>query len=101
MPQPGWNNPDFEDYNFAHCNETNADERDDNGHCHGSDSDDTYGWWVRDHWHRGYAGTLHCCCDWTKTAGTVNWCDYRRKVSPSEVAPQSDSCRDANEGHSK
>ena len=23
------------------------------GHCHGSDSDETYGWWVRDHWFRG------------------------------------------------
>ena len=42
MPQPGWRNPDFVDYNFAHCNETDADYRDDNGHCHGSDTDDTY-----------------------------------------------------------
>jgi len=41
MPQPGWRNPDFVDYNFAHCNETDADYRDDNGHCHGSDTDDT------------------------------------------------------------
>ena len=37
---------------FAHCNATDADERDDDGHCHGSSDDSTFGWWVRDHWFR-------------------------------------------------
>mmetsp|Transcript_69393 Transcript_69393/g.190485 ORF Transcript_69393/g.190485 Transcript_69393/m.190485 type:complete len:400 (+) Transcript_69393:2-1201(+) len=95
MAQPGWANPHFNDNNFAHCNSSTADERDNDGHCHGSDSDSTYGWWVRDHWFRGYAGTLQCCCDWTLTRGLVNRCDYRKYVSPSELA----SCRDANEEH--
>jgi len=95
MEQPGWVNPQFNDNNFAHCNSSTADQRDNDGHCHGSDNDSTYGWWVRDHWFRGYAGTLHCCCDWTLTRGLVNRCDYRKYVSPSEL----DSCRDANEEH--
>jgi hypothetical protein len=85
----------FRDANFAHCNVSDADERDDDGHCHGSSADDTYGWWVRDHWFRGYAGTLHCCCDWRATAGLVNRCDYRRHVDEADVG----SCRDANERH--
>lgn len=38
---PTWQNPDFDDANFAHCNGTDADERDDDGHCHGSDVDST------------------------------------------------------------
>jgi hypothetical protein len=100
MPQSNWiPQGGFRDENFAHCNGTNADQRDNDGHCHGSSADDTYGWWVRDHWFRGYAGRLHCCCDWSATRGVVNRCDYRRHVDASEVAPQSDSCRDANEGH--
>jgi len=103
VTQPGWMNGayprEYGDKNFAHCNATDADERDDDGHCHGSASDDTYGWWIRDHWFRGYAGTLHCCCDWQAVKGVVNRCDYRRHVDPSEVAPVSSSCRDANEDH--
>jgi len=96
MPQEGWRNGpagrEYGDKNFGHCNETGADEAS-VGHCHGSDADDAYGWWVRDHWFRGYAGTLHCCCDWQAVQGVVSNCDYRRRVLPEE-----DSCRDANEG---
>ena len=43
MEQPGWVNPQFNDNNFAHCNSSTADERDNDGHCHGSDTDNTYG----------------------------------------------------------
>lgn len=93
MRQDGWRNPDFVDYNFAHCNVSDADERDDGGHCHGSDDDSTYGWWIRDHWFRGYAGALTCSCDWGGTKGLVNRCDYRRYVSQKELP----KCRDANE----
>ena len=96
MPQSGWRNPDFTDYNFAHCNETDADERDDNGHCHGSDADDTYGWWTRDHWWRGYAGALTCTCNWKATEGLVNRCDFRRHVDQGRDLR---NCRDANEDH--
>lgn len=95
MEQTGWSNPDYSDRNFAHCNATDADERDNDGHCHGSDTDNVFGWWVRDHWFRGYAGTLHCCCDWETTKGLVNRCDYRKYVAESEL----DTCRDANEEH--
>lgn len=98
LPQDGWRNPDYSDMNFAHCNATDADERDNDGHCHGSDTDNVYGWWIRDHWFRGYAGTLHCCCDWELTKGLVNRCDYRKPInSPAELA----TCRDANEEHNK
>ena len=92
-PQAGWRNPEYD--NFALCSASDADERDDDGHCHGSDSDDTYGWWVRDHWWRGYAGELTCSCDWSKLEGLVNRCDYRRHVSADEAG----QCRDANERH--
>merc|ERR1712117_502687 len=58
------------------------------------------GWWVRDHWHRGYAGRLKCCCsapgsknNW-EPAGVVNRCDYRARVTVG-----ADNCRDANEDH--
>ena len=62
MPQPGWGDCSYGDCNFANCATPDADELDTDGHCHGSDDDSTYGWWVRDHWWRGYAGTLNCCC---------------------------------------
>lgn len=93
--QRGWTNPFYTDYNFAMCSTPNADEKDTDGHCHGSDADDTYGWWVRDHWFRGYAGTLHCCCGWDSLPGVVNRCDFRKSVDPLELA----LCRDANEQH--
>jgi len=93
--QPGWVNPRYTDYNFAMCTTPNADELDTDGHCHGSDADDTYGWWIRDHWFRGYAGTLHCCCGWDTLPGVVNRCDFRKSVSPAELP----TCRDANEEH--
>jgi len=96
-PQEGWKNPFYNDRNFAHCNTTDADERDNDGHCHGSDVDNVYGWWVRDHWFRGYAGSLHCCCDWNGLKGLVNRCDYRKYVSPTVL----ETCRDANEEHQK
>ena len=38
----------FRDANFAHCNRTDADESDTDGHCHGSDDDSTYGASLRD-----------------------------------------------------
>eukprot|EP00931_Biecheleriopsis_adriatica_P121364 TRINITY_DN96448_c0_g1_i1.p1 TRINITY_DN96448_c0_g1~~TRINITY_DN96448_c0_g1_i1.p1 ORF type:complete len:554 (+),score=64.73 TRINITY_DN96448_c0_g1_i1:75-1736(+) len=86
----------FPDSNFASCNQDLREgDHDEDGHCHGSDVDDTYGWWVRDHWHRNYAGKLKCCCDWNATIGVVNRCDYRKHVTP-EVLP---TCRDANEEH--
>jgi hypothetical protein len=97
IDQDGWSNPDYNDRNFAHCNATDADQRDNDGHCHGSDVDNVYGWWVRDHWFRGYAGTLHCCCDWEGVKGLTNRCDYRKEVKPFEL----DNCRDANEEHNK
>ena len=42
MPDDEWE-PEggFRDGNFAHCNASDADERDDDGHCHGSSYDDT------------------------------------------------------------
>ena len=86
----------FRDSNFAHCNRTNADESDADGHCHGSDGDETYGWWIRDHWFRGYAGRLTCCCDWNALKGLTNRCDYRRPVS---TGSDLQTCRDANEDH--
>merc|ERR1712019_159053 len=85
------------DWNFAHCNASNADESDRHGHCHGSDSDDVFGWWIRDHWFRGYTGTLHCCCDWQATRGLVNRCDYRKRITAKEL----NTCRDANEEHDR
>jgi len=97
MEQDNWHNPDFDDHNFAHCNASDADESDRDGHCHGSDANDVYGWWVRDHWFRGYAGTLHCCCGWGEAMnGIVNRCDYRKHVTPDAL----ETCRDANEEHS-
>ena len=95
MDQPGWVNEDYGDRNFEHCNVTDADEKDQGGHCHGSDTDNVYGWWVRDHWHRGYPGTLHCCCDWGAVKGVVNRCDYRKPITADEQK----TCRDANEEH--
>ena len=62
MPQPGWGDCSYGDCNFANCATPDADELDTDGHCHGSDDDSTYGWWVRDHHFRGYTGTLNCCC---------------------------------------
>lgn len=91
---PGMSAGDFPDSNFASCNQSDTDH-DRDGHCHGSDVDDTYGWWIRDHWHRNYAGSLKCCCDWKATIGVVNRCDYRKHVSPSVRL----NCRDANEEH--
>lgn len=95
--QPGFINPDGleTDLNFAHCNATDADYRDNDGHCHGSNDDSTYGWWVRDHWFRGYASKMECCCDWGAVRGLTNRCDMRRFV-PEEMAGE---CRDANEDH--
>jgi len=45
------------DLNFGYCNLTEAIEDpgyDRSGHCHGSDDESTYYWWVRDHWYRQY-----------------------------------------------
>jgi len=82
----------FPDSNFAFCPQNDHDR---DGHCHGSDEDDVYGWWVRDHWHRNYAGKVKCCCGWESSAGVANRCDYRKKVTPAVLK----NCRDANEEH--
>ena len=95
IDEKGWANKDYNDRNFGHCNTTSNSETDQNGHCHGSDVDNVYPWWIRDHWHRGYTGTLHCCCDWSGLKGLVNRCDYRKEVKPNALA----KCRDANEEH--
>ncbi|EOD26604.1 hypothetical protein EMIHUDRAFT_435121, partial [Emiliania huxleyi CCMP1516] len=87
MPQPGWGDCSYGDCNFANCATPDADELDTDGHCHGSDDDSTYGWWVRDHHFRGYTGTLNCCCGWgAPMYGVVNRCDYRKPVSEAEVS---------------
>jgi len=82
----------FPDSNFAFCPQNDHDR---DGHCHGSDKEDVYGWWVRDHWHRNYAGKVKCCCGWESSAGVANRCDYRKKVTPAVLK----NCRDANEEH--
>jgi len=93
------------DVNFGHCNTTDAFKGwgyDQDGHCHGSSKDNTYYWWMRDHWHRRYNGQLRCCCGWADDssanpmyAGRIgNRCDYRRQVTESENISK---CRDANE----
>jgi len=99
VDQPGHRMPGagpgirFPDNNFHFCA---ADDDAHIGHCHGSDAEDTYGWWVRDHWHRNYAGKLRCCCDWEGgTTGYVDRCDYRKHVTPQVLK----NCRDANEEH--
>ena len=93
------------DLNFGYCNTTDGFEDagfDRSGHCHGSNDDSTYYWWVRDHWFRGYNGHLRCCCNWDSgsmplTDGKIaNRCDFRRLVPESEDVSQ---CRDANEDH--
>lgn len=94
------------DLNFGYCNTTegfNDQGYDKSGHCHGSDNDSTYYWWMRDHWFRGYNGRLRCCCGWYQggadpvTQGRItNRCDYRRLVVDEDDAS---SCRDANEDH--
>lgn len=96
--QPGIQPGSFPDSNFVHCNHSSSDEpwQDTDGHCHGSDVDNVYPWWIRDHWHRNYAGRLKCCCDLAATTGIVNRCDYRKYVAPGDLA----TCRDANEEHS-
>jgi len=88
------------DLNFGYCNGTGYDEPgyDQDGHCHGSSYDDTFGWWARDHWFRGYKGKLDCCCGWRTDQslhGFVNRCDYRKHVKPEDLK----QCRDANEEH--
>ena len=94
------------DVNFGYCNQTGGFEDpgyDRDGHCHGSDADSTYYWWMRDHWFRQYNGHLRCCCNWETgsdplTAGRItNRCDYRKELQPGENT----SCRDANEEHNK
>jgi len=96
LPDPAHDLGIERDWNFNHCNATRYG--DSAGHCHGSDSQDTYYWWVRDHWHRNYAGRLHCCCGWgaeSSMVGVVSRCDYRALLQPGE----NEKCRDANEDH--
>jgi len=111
--EDGWDNIGLRaDYNFGHCNSTENFEdagTDKDGHCHGSSYDNTYYWWIRDHWHRQYNGRLRCCCGWYSNTATpeispeplyngriANRCDYRRLVTPTEDVSK---CRDANEDH--
>lgn len=88
----------FREANFYHCNKTATPGEDSveasDGHCHGGIHDSVYGWFVRDHWFRGYAGTLHCCCNYGATKGVVNSCDVRRPVPEAE---QKKGCTDPNE----
>lgn len=97
------------DYNMGHCNSTDGFESEDfydgDGHCHGSSKDNTYYWWVRDHWFRQYNGHVRCCCGWYKSEDypyavhsrrITNRCDYRRQLPKSEDETK---CRDANEEH--
>jgi len=113
VPQKNWLNPSaehmkgdpkhdkgmFRESNFYHCNRKIAHPKEmegwADGHCHGGLTDDSYGWWLRDHWFRGYAGTLHCCCDYGAVKGVVNSCDIRRHVS--EADSKSGKCTDPNE----
>jgi len=107
MPEDNW--PPIAltgDVNFGHCNTTDGlgdPGYDQDGHCHGSDVDDTYYWWVRDHWHRQYNGRLRCCCGWEEGGSQplysrriANRCDFRRKVLDET---DRENCRDANEDH--
>jgi hypothetical protein len=83
------------DYNAHHCNNTEAP---DDLHCHGGSVDETYYWWVRDHWFRQYNGRLRCCCgyDALRTERRItNRCDYRRLIQRGGA----NECRDANEDH--
>ena len=48
------NNSRFEDGEYSY-DEAGNDE----GHCHGSYDDGTYGWWFRDHWFRGCRHPCH------------------------------------------
>lgn len=107
MPDENWPPENLTgDLNFGHCNSTRnfADAgADQDGHCHGSSKDNTYYWWIRDHWFRVYNGALRCCCGWYEgsdtplTSGRIaNRCDYRRQLTPDENPVR---CRDANEGH--
>jgi hypothetical protein len=61
LEEPSWPNINLRsDINFAYCNITqgfNEDGFDQSGHCHGSDNDDTFYWWVRDHWYRQYVSS--------------------------------------------
>jgi hypothetical protein len=83
--QDGFVNPDglLTDLNFAHCNASDADDRDNDGHCHGSNDDSTYGWWVRDHWFRGYASKMECCCDWGAVQGRSSTGPFYPPIRPS------------------
>jgi hypothetical protein len=102
LQQDGWDPRSLTaDVNFGYCNTTEGFEDagyDRSGHCHGSDDDSTYYWWMRDHWYRQYNGRLRCCCDWSElTEGKVtNRCDFRRLVVDEDDA---NNCRDANEDH--
>lgn len=95
LPDPNWPALGLDgDRNFGYCNRSDTDQ---SGHCHGSDVESTYYWWVRDHWFRQYNGRLKCCCGWNDLpqGRIVNRCDYRRLVTQGTTG----SCRDANEGH--
>jgi len=103
----GWDNINLiGDFNFGQCNSEEAFDDpgyDRDGHCHGSSYDNTYYWWIRDHWFRQYNGRIRCCCGWFEGGSQplyggriANRCDYRRLVTSTEDL---DDCRDANEDH--
>jgi len=109
MPDENWKPQNLiADLNFGHCNTTDGIEDagfDRDGHCHGSADDNTYYWWMRDHYHRAYNGRLRCCCGWENSVngGTnnlysgriANRCDYRKMLQRGDA----ETCRDANEEH--
>ena len=112
MPDENWPPQNLiPDLNFGQCNSSASFDDvgfDQDGHCHGSSYDNTYYWWIRDHWFRGYNGRVRCCCGWFEGLGAndppmhmygrriANRCDYRRQVTTTEDITQ---CRDANEDH--
>ena len=108
MPDENWPSINLiGDLNFGHCNTTDGFDDagyDGDGHCHGSSVDNTYYWWVRDHFFRQYNGRLRCCCGWYEGASDTpmygrriaNRCDYRRQLTETEDPSE---CRDANEDH--
>jgi len=100
LEEPGWDPVNLVgDFNFGYYNTTEGfaeKEYDQSGHCHGSDRDETYYWWVRDHWFRQYNGRVRCCCGWDDLSeGRVaNRCDFRKLLTPDEDVNE---CRDTNE----
>jgi hypothetical protein len=110
LEEPGWNPVALtSDVNFGYCNTTEGYEDegwDKSGHCHGSDADETFYWWVRDHWHRGYVSNyldkivmsveLFSSILLTCVAFTLLQTLYRTVVSAVAAAGKTRSRRDSS-----